>query len=70
LLDDVRQNVESNMSFNMGKTRLSKFHKFLAAVNAKRWEDAAYEMTMSNWYGQVGARAVRLKLEMLHGKVE
>ena len=69
-LDDVRQNVVANMAYNMGKATLAKFVKFLAAVNEGRYEDAAYEMVMSDWYGQVKGRATRLKQEMLTGKVE
>ena len=69
-LDDVRQNVVANMAYNMGKATLAKFVKFLSAVNEGRYEDAAYEMTMSKWYDQVGQRAVRLKQEMLTGKAE
>ena len=69
-LDDVRQNVVANMAFQMGKSRLSGFHKFLAAVNDGKYEIAAYEMLMSDWYGQSGHRSVRLKQEMLTGAVE
>lgn len=69
-LDDVRANVCANMAYNMGKATLAKFLKFLAAVNEGRYEDAAYEMTMSKWYDQVGTRAIRLKHEMLTGKVD
>lgn len=69
-LDDVRQNCVANMAYNMGRAKLSWFVKFLAAVNEGRFEDAAYEMTMSRWYDQVGSRAIRLKQEMLTGKVE
>ena len=68
-LDVVRQNVVSNMAFNMGKATLSKFVHFLAAVNEGRFEDAANEMKDSAWYGQVGKRAQRLEQEMLTGKV-
>ena len=69
-LDDVRQNVCANMAYQLGKPKLSEFHKFLAAVNEGRYEDAAYEMVMSSWYDQSGHRAIRLKHEMLTGKVE
>ena len=69
-LDDVRQNVVANMAYNMGRSTLAKFTNFLAAVNEGRYEVAAYEMIMSDWYRQVGMRSVRLKQEMLRGKVE
>jgi lysozyme len=69
LLNDVRQNVVSNMAYNLGKARISSFKKFLAAVNEGRYDDATAEMVNSKWYGQVGARAVRLSHEMLTGSV-
>lgn len=67
LLDSIRQNVVSNMCFNLGKTRLSGFKKFLAAVNDKRYADAAAEMLDSKWASQVPNRASRLAREMLLG---
>jgi lysozyme len=68
-LNDVRQNVVANMAFQLGKTKLAQFKKFLAAVNEARFDDAAYEMLMSKWYEQSGKRSIRLKQEMLTGKV-
>jgi len=67
-LDDVRQNVVANMAFQLGRSRLAKFVKFLAAVDKGRYEDAAFEMVMSAWYDQTPNRAGRLKQEMLSGK--
>lgn len=67
-LDPVRQNVVSNMSFNMGKATLSGFNKFLAAVNMGDYTTAAKEMQDSKWFVQVGARAKRLQREMLTGR--
>lgn len=66
-LDDVRQEVLVNMSFNMGKSRLSGFKKFLAAVAAKDFAKAADEMKDSAWYGQVKDRGVRLVYAMRFG---
>ena len=68
-MDDVRQNVLTNMAFNMGGVRLKGFVKFLAAVNEGRYVDAAAEMLDSKWAVQVGARAARLAQEMLTGVV-
>lgn len=68
LLDDVRQNVIANMAFNLGKTRLSRFVKFLDAVGRKAWHEAADQMKASAWYGQVGKRAQRLEHEMRTGE--
>jgi lysozyme len=68
-LNDVRQNVLANMAFQLGEPKLARFRKLLAAVNEERFEDAAYEMMMSAWYGQSGVRSIRLKSEMLTGHV-
>jgi lysozyme len=67
MLDDVRQNVLANMSFNLGGGGLAKFKHLLAAVEVKNWDAAADAMIASRWYGQVGARAVRLADEMRTG---
>lgn len=66
-LDDVRQEVLLNMSFNLGKTRLAGFKKFLAAVNRLDFATAAAEMKDSTWYAQVGDRGRRLVYAMSTG---
>lgn len=58
-LDEV-QEILINMMFNMGRTRLSKFKKFIGALNEKNYEEAANQMMDSRWYHQVGNRSVRL----------
>ena len=63
-LDDTRQRVLANMAFNLGLPRLSKFVKFLTAVQASDWEKAAIEMMDSKWATQVGNRAVRKKTKI------
>lgn len=68
LLDDVRQNVVANMAYNLGRAGLAAFKKFLAAVNDKRFDDAADEMVDSAWFQQVGIRGARLRREMMTGK--
>ena len=63
-LDDLpeeAQQVIVNMFFNMGAPRLSKFKKFIAAVNDGNWSTAAVEMMDSRWATQVGKRAERLR---------
>lgn len=67
-LDDVRQEIVVNLSFNMGYNRLSGFKKFLAAINSSDFNEAADELKDSKWYGQVGQRAVRLVNAMRSGK--
>lgn len=66
-LNDVRQEVLVNMSFNMGKTRLAGFKKFLSAVVIQDFTRAADEMKDSAWYGQTKDRAVRLVYAMRFG---
>jgi lysozyme len=59
-LQEEAQLVIANMMFNMGLTRLSKFKKMKAAVDARDWNRAANEMMNSKWHSQVMARANRL----------
>ena len=66
-LNDVRQEVLVNMSFNMGKTRMAGFKKFLSAVVIQDFTRAADEMKDSAWYGQTKDRAVRLVYAMRFG---
>jgi lysozyme len=66
-LDEVRQRVLANMCFNLGIERLLEFEKALAAMERGTWMVAAAEMKDSAWYGQVGARAVRLCSAMQTG---
>ena len=64
-LPETAQQVIVNMCFNMGAPRLSKFKKFIAAVNEADWETAAVEMMDSRWATQVGNRANRLRNRIL-----
>jgi lysozyme len=58
---DNIQVVLVNMCFNLGAPRLSKFKKFITAINDEQWIEAAVEMMDSRWARQVGPRAERLK---------
>jgi len=49
-----------NMMFNMGRTRLSGFKNFGAALRDGDWKKAAVEGRDSKWYRQVTNRAERL----------
>lgn len=60
------QRVVVNMAFNLGRNRLSKFKKFLKAVNEGSYEKAANEMIDSKWYSQVGRRSKEL-VEIMRG---
>tara|TARA_Y100000385_G_C13070391_1_gene628742 strand:- start:539 stop:1015 length:477 start_codon:yes stop_codon:yes gene_type:complete len=50
-----------NMMFNLGRPRLGRFKKFIAAINEKDYELAQIEMMDSKWAKQVGPRATRLR---------
>ena len=54
------QEILVNMMFNMGRTRLSGFKKFIANLNEGNWKQAAVEGRDSKWYNQVTNRAERL----------
>ena len=53
-----------NMMFNLGRPRLGRFKKFIAAINEKDYELAQIEMMDSKWATQVGPRATRLRDEV------
>jgi len=59
-LPEEVQLIISNMMFNLGLTRLSKFRGMKDAVDDGDWALAADEMVDSNWYRQVTSRAERL----------
>lgn len=66
-LDEVRQYILTDMVFNMGWPRLSKFKKFLAALEKGDYDKAADEMVDSRWYHQVGRRSRKLVEMMRNG---
>ena len=66
-LDDLRQDVLVNMTFNMGLAGVLGFHRTLTFIEDSDWEDAAAGMLASKWAGQVGARATRLAEQMRTG---
>ncbi len=59
-LPEEAQLVIANMMFNLGRPKLNKFRNFIAAVEARQWNEAANQMVDSLWYRQVTARAERL----------
>ena len=59
LPEDI-QHVLINMSFQLGKPRLSKFKKMIAAVEAGDYQEMANQMEDSRWYKQTTNRAQRL----------
>ena len=67
-LNRVRKNVVLNMVFNLGLPRFRQFKKAIAAIRAKRWDEAAKQMLDSRWARQVGRRARELASMMKSGK--
>tara|TARA_R100000322_G_C5435726_1_gene189667 strand:+ start:694 stop:1155 length:462 start_codon:yes stop_codon:yes gene_type:complete len=59
-LPDEVQKICANMMFNMGRSRLSGFKKFRAAIADKDWLECATQMEDSRWHKQVTNRANRL----------
>ena len=59
-LPEEAQLIISNMMFNMGRPRLSKFKGMKRGVDTRDWNAAADEMVDSAWYRQVTNRADRL----------
>lgn len=59
-LDGGAQEIITNMSYNLGKTKLSKFVKLRRALINEDYVGAAREMKDSRWYNQVGNRGREL----------
>ena len=64
MLPEEARLILSNMMFNMGVNRMSRFLRLLAAVEERRWGKAADEMLDSKWATQVPARSGRLIARM------
>ena len=63
-LIEQRFYVLTDMMFNLGYARLSKFNKFLYALKTGSYTAAADEMLDSVWAKQVGNRATQLSALM------
>lgn len=55
-LTDVRKRACADLCYNLGKTRLSKFVNFLAAMKSGDYNAAGVSLQNSKWYTQVGRR--------------
>ena len=66
-LTERRKAVLLNLAFNLGRGRLAGFKRFLAALEAGAWEQAAAELLDSKWATQVKGRATRLAEQMKKG---
>lgn len=63
-LSPVRQDVVTDMVFNIGIGGFSEFKEMIAALASGDFETAAYQMTNSSWARQVGSRATELSQMM------
>lgn len=63
-LIEQRFYVLTDMMFNLGYCRLSKFKNMLTTLSKGNYEAAAREMLDSNWAKQVGNRAIKLSTLM------
>lgn len=69
-IDEVRALALLNMLFNLGRTKLFKFHNMMSAVlipEEINWYEVAYHASDSKWFKQVGKRAVRICNELATG---
>lgn len=67
LLSDRRQQVVTEMVFNLGLTKFQKFVNTIDAIKRRQYDRAAKQMLASRWAEQVKGRAVRLADAMRHG---
>lgn len=67
-LDVVRQHAMINLCFNLGISRLRKFKRALAAMEANDFEEAADEFLDSKWAQQVGQRAMEVTYMIRFGE--
>jgi lysozyme len=67
-LDEVRQVTLYELAYNLGVSGLLGFRKMLAALKARRYEQAGMELMDSTWATQVGAtRAETLRHQLVEG---
>ena len=66
-LPQTRKDVLTEMAYNLGIPRLSKFKKMWAALEKGDYDTAADEMLDSLWARQVGIRAIKLSKRMRTG---
>jgi len=66
-LSPVRQEVLTEMAFQLGGERLAGFAKLKSAIESSHWVRANAEMLDSLWYRQTPNRAKELASRMLEG---
>ena len=67
-LDPVRRGVLVNMAFQLGRSKLLRFRKLIAALIIKDYDKAAYQITDSKAGRTCGHRYSRLAAVMHTGK--
>lgn len=67
-LDRPRQEALVNMAFNLGRSRLRRFRRMLAAIDLGDWSVAAAEALDSRWARQTKGRARRIAYVLRHGR--
>ena len=55
-LDDEKQNILTDMAYNLGLPRLSGFKKMRAAILKSDFDEASSELVRSKWFNDVGRR--------------
>lgn len=63
-LSGPRQNVLTNMAFNLGVGGLLEFDQMIDAIKNNNFEIVSEEMLDSKWHDQVGQRAEELAEQM------
>jgi lysozyme len=66
-LSEGRKYVLTDMMFNLGYSKLSKFKNMLTALKKQDYATAAKEMMSSAWATQVKTRATKLRDIMIKG---
>lgn len=69
-LNKARKWVLINMAFNLGIAGLKNFVNTLKFIEDGEYKEAAENMLLSRWAGQVGARARELSKQMETGKFQ
>lgn len=66
-LSERRQRAIANMVFNLGITRFLEFDKTIGLLKAGQFRLASEHLRHTKWAGQVGARANRIREDLLLG---
>lgn len=66
-LSIARQDVLTNMAYNLGIDGLMKFKMTLKMLEAEKYEEASKQMLNSKWANQVGNRAIELSAMLREG---